>query len=75
MRKQFDNFVSYCYLGHGWRTLAHIIIIRLIVVLNWPIKQDDISLGKVSGCVQPFCSVKSVFCAGAASAARIAIFL
>ena len=69
MRKQFDNFVSYCYLGHGWITLAHIIIIWLIVVLNWPIKQDDISLGKVSecvrecACVQPFCSGKSVFCA------------
>lgn len=51
MRKQFDNFVSYCYLGHGWIRFAHIIIIWLIVVLNWPIKQEGISLGKVSECV------------------------
>lgn len=48
MRKQFDNFVSYSYLGHGWITLAQIIIIWLMVVLNWPIKQEGISLGKVS---------------------------
>lgn len=59
MRKQFDNSVSYCYLGHGWLTLAQIIIIWLMVVLNWPIKQEGISLGKVSECVC-VCSLSAV---------------
>ena len=63
MRKQFDNFVSLCYLGHGWITLAQIIIIWLMVVLNWPIKQEGISLGKVSErvCVCNLSAVLRVF--------------
>lgn len=62
MRKQFDNFyVSYSYLGHGWITLAQIIIIWLIVVLNGPIKQEGISLGKVSECVSVHVCVCVIF--------------